>query len=329
MSNFYRYLENHTPTGIKRIIPQSWRIWLGHQIKVKRGFSSYISERLARPLSLPPGETEKTLRAYLASYQPEDRAGQEDELRAYLDEAFRRFLYTLELVPDGEGKLLEIGSNPFYMTLLLQKLRRYEAHGTNYFGSGFEHITSQNLVGPAGVLPMTFDNVNIETTTLPYGDETFDVALLCEVLEHFTNDPMHALLELRRVLKPGGHLILTTPNVNRLTNVARMISGNNLYDPYSGYGPYGRHNREYNRHEVHRLLEYLGYAIEESFTSDVHPNDTHYYGDPERVFQLVGHRQDDLGQYIFVRAVKRGSVRPPTKKPNWLYRNYPPDELGE
>ncbi len=32
-----------------------------------------------------------------------------------------------------------------------------------------------------------------------------------EVLEHFTADPMFALAELNRVLKPGGFLLLTTP----------------------------------------------------------------------------------------------------------------------
>src|SRR5512140_694891 len=52
-------------------------------------------------------------------------------------------------------------------------------------------------------------------TGLPYAAETFDVVLLVEVIEHLENHRA-ALSELARVLKPGGILILTTPNVMRI-----------------------------------------------------------------------------------------------------------------
>lgn len=50
---------------------------------------------------------------------------------------------------------------------------------------------------------------------LPYPDGTFDVVTLVEVIEHLENHRA-ALSELARVLKPGGILILTTPNVMRI-----------------------------------------------------------------------------------------------------------------
>jgi hypothetical protein len=58
--------------------------------------------------------------------------------------------------------------------------------------------------------------------------------------------------------------------VSRLENVAKMIAGANIYDPYSGCRPYGRHNREYNKHELYLLLNYLGFTIDAMFTADVH-----------------------------------------------------------
>jgi SAM-dependent methyltransferase len=52
---------------------------------------------------------------------------------------------------------------------------------------------------------------------LPYDDASFDVVLLIEVIEHLENHRI-ALGELARILKPGGVLILTTPNIMRLNS---------------------------------------------------------------------------------------------------------------
>ncbi len=46
---------------------------------------------------------------------------------------------------------------------------------------------------------------------IPYADCTFDIVVSSEVIEHVPN-PFKALSELYRVLKPGGILVVTTPN---------------------------------------------------------------------------------------------------------------------
>lgn len=48
-------------------------------------------------------------------------------------------------------------------------------------------------------------------TSLPFGDACFDVVISTEVIEH-TENPKKAVSELARVLKPGGILVITTPN---------------------------------------------------------------------------------------------------------------------
>ena len=47
-----------------------------------------------------------------------------------------------------------------------------------------------------------------DITSIPVSDNTFDAVMCIEVFEHLPN-PIDALVELNRVLKPGGKLILT------------------------------------------------------------------------------------------------------------------------
>jgi hypothetical protein len=42
------------------------------------------------------------------------------ELRGYLDDCFSTLLTTLELVPDEAGRVLELGANPYFLTMLLR-----------------------------------------------------------------------------------------------------------------------------------------------------------------------------------------------------------------
>ena len=66
---------------------------------------------------------------------------------------------------------------------------------------------------------------------LPFRAGVFDALFAGELIEHLTN-PATAMAEFRRVLKPGGVLILTTPNRRRLANIAdgsdRPISPDHL-----------------------------------------------------------------------------------------------------
>jgi SAM-dependent methyltransferase len=171
-------------------------------------------------------------------------------------------------------------------------------------------------------------NVNLEASPLPVEDGRYDLVLFCEVLEHFTMDPLHALNEIWRVLKPGGTLILTTPNVARYENVVALIEGRNLYDPYSGYGPHGRHNREYSRHELHMLMRHAGFECETDFTSDVHENIGAHIdlSVVDTALAATTHREHDLGQYLFSRWRRSGDSN--VKFPAWLYRSYPSDRFS-
>lgn len=63
-------------------------------------------------------------------------------------------------------------------------------------------------------------------------ESSFDVALCLEVLEHLV-DPVGAVREIRRSLRPGGKAVLSVPNAFSLVNRLRMLVGR---QPSSGVG---------------------------------------------------------------------------------------------
>lgn len=58
----------------------------------------------------------------------------------------------------------------------------------------------------------------------------FDLVILCEVVEHLPVPPYQILSKIRKWMKPGGLLFITTPNLYRLRNVARLALGVRVFD---------------------------------------------------------------------------------------------------
>ena len=67
---------------------------------------------------------------------------------------------------------------------------------------------------------------------LPYADESFDAVLSIEVVEH-VEDQFAFLRELVRVTKPGGRMIVTTPNTLNVNSRLRTLAWGFplLFDP--------------------------------------------------------------------------------------------------
>ncbi|MBP7737803.1 MAG: methyltransferase domain-containing protein [Spirochaetes bacterium] len=280
---------------------------------------------LHHTLTIPRGETLESLYHLLDSYRFEyDKTG---EFTNYLREDFKRFLYTLSLIPpDTAGALLEIGGNPYFTSTLVKKFTKYSLVCTNFFGDQSGKYSERKSSKNDGEMVFEYYNNNIEKEELPFPPGSFDVILFCEVIEHLTMDPLYALINIHRVLKKGGTLILTTPNVNRLYNVASILAGININDTYSGYGIYGRHNREYSKNELIGILNHAGFDIETMFCSDVEDlNSANSVYSVRKILRLVKFQKEYLGKYFFIKAKK--TREPNTLKPRWFYRSYDESEL--
>lgn len=71
--------------------------------------------------------------------------------------------------------------------------------------------------------------VDLERDALPFDDVTFDIVTSISVIEHLRNPSLY-LDEVRRVLRPGGHLIVVTPHW--------PYAARTFYDAYTHVQPY-------------------------------------------------------------------------------------------
>ncbi len=79
---------------------------------------------------------------------------------------------------------------------------------------------------------------DVDMHHLPFGDRRFDLVLHSDTLEHVPN-PVHALIECRRVLQPGGYLAFTVPII-----VGRLSRSRNGLPP-SYHGRPGENKEDY------------------------------------------------------------------------------------
>jgi methionine biosynthesis protein MetW len=79
---------------------------------------------------------------------------------------------------------------------------------------------------------------------LPFADEVFDTVIFGEVIEHLY-DPDAALLEISRVLKRNGRLVLTTPNLAYWVNRLLLLSGTHpIFPEVSVHVQLGRRHKK-------------------------------------------------------------------------------------
>lgn len=160
------------------------------------------------------------------------------------------------------GTVLEVGAWFGSFALSLQRLGyevvacdRYESYGSAFAG----HV---ELMENDGVQIVSTSRENELDQIASLGQ--FDVVLAGAVIEHVPHTPRSLLEALYGAVRPGGLLLLDTPNVARYWNRRALDRGETIFQPleeqYDCQPPWEGHHREYTAAELGWMLHRVGCA---------------------------------------------------------------------
>ena len=245
----------------------------------------------------------------------------DDDAARYLAKHIPRLARTLALVPPPAttGRALELGCYS-QITPFLARLCGYREVRGAYFGPA-GRTDHKRIEFPNGVFECDVDLFDAERDRFPYGDASFDVVIAGEIIEHMLYDPMHLLLESKRVLVEGGRLLITTPNVGSVTSVAKTLDGHDnpqvffLYKRPGGEPEVG-HMREYTAHELGGIVKAAGFEVQSLFTTFIPEFSSHL---PLLTFlRENGYDTEHRGEQTWCLAAKRESL-PVDRYPWFVY----------
>ena len=187
-----------------------------------------------------------------------------DDKPAYFRLHRYRFAALLAALPPAPARVLEIGTTPGTFTGILRKAG-YAVAGVDLFPEQRAALWQR--------LGVEVKYCNLDESPLPYERASFDAVVFSEVIEHLAGSPLPALGEMARVLRPGGRLVLSTPNQfylkSRLKTVFDVLLGR-PFEPFKEFtramglaGPqrYYNHSRLYTMAELRWLLEHAGLQV--------------------------------------------------------------------
>ncbi len=243
----------------------------------------------------------------------------------YVEAHQTRLAKTLDMIPPGKAsdRILEMGAYLQITPALRSRMGYGEVRGCYHGKLGqTDHCVKTSSEGERFACDV--DHFDAEKDVFPYADGYFSTVLCCELIEHLFEDPMHLTMEANRVLKPGGHLLLTTPNVAALRAIDAVLLGYHpgFYHAYMLPGAPGeetgaRHNREYTPREIRKLLENSGFEVVRLETGEFRDRPHPEYGWVMHLLERYRLEPDLRGDGIYALGRKTGPVR--ERYPGWLY----------
>lgn len=145
-----------------------------------------------------------------------------------------------------KGKVLDAGCGNGSLSLRIIKMPQYTVEAIDLSKKSVDHLNNKIKKGKK----TSYIRVRRGSLyKLPYRSSIFDGVVCGEVLEHLKHDDK-ALMEISRVIKPGGYCIITVPAKQEMWDITDDISG---------------HVRRYRKEELEKKFQSQGFKIQNSY----------------------------------------------------------------
>lgn len=185
----------------------------------------------------------------------------------YLRDHWLRFVQTRDLLVAGRRphdgvRLLDIGAHWLHQSLLLA-LAGFEVTALD-LPATLDDPKVLALAGAHAIRLLPNRDLEHPAALAAIADDAFDIVLLAEVIEHLAFNPVPLWREIHRVLRPGGRVVVTTPNYYALRSrlrqawrTARLLGGGIAAEQILCVRTHGHHWKEYSRRELQRYFALL------------------------------------------------------------------------
>ncbi len=192
----------------------------------------------------------------------------DEESLVYLRVQSKRYARLLDIISEiraglrkESATLLDVG--PSYFTQLLTE----QFPGDSILSLGYDSMESRGGHFPEGVKHDSnhfyrFDLNNSQDPDRWIEVPATDIVILGEVIEHLYSAPASVLGFIGSFLKPGGSLVIQTPNAARLVNRIALLIGRNPYEQIRENRDNPGHFREYTSKELLEIAAASGYVVE-------------------------------------------------------------------
>ncbi len=187
----------------------------------------------------------------------------------YLHVERHRFAEIASAMPSpkkGEDRLLDVGIGYGFLPALLKE-DGWKCEGLDVA----ENIPVYGAFARSHDIPIHSGRIGV--APLPFPEASFHAVIFSEVLEHLRLSPHLVFHQIHRVMHGHGTLLLTTPNVARLTNILKLVLGYNVLEEFpesmesENATELLTHVREYAMREVCSALRKSHFAIRNAWHS--------------------------------------------------------------
>jgi 2-polyprenyl-3-methyl-5-hydroxy-6-metoxy-1,4-benzoquinol methylase len=181
----------------------------------------------------------------------------------YIRLSLIRLLYTSSAIrkSGAQGRALDFGSYFGNFSLLAKTLGFSVDAADNYSAYGNAFAPFVSLLEESGISVVDIGEDRRGFSRLE--QQSYDLITCMGVIEHIPHSPKDLLCRLDSLLKPGGLMILDTPNLGYLYTREKLQQGKSIFLPiqlqFHVDPPFEGHHREYTPDEVEWMLREIGH----------------------------------------------------------------------